>query len=423
MTGYGVPAPSALDGLDVPALHRWLVGHREALLGDLVGYAGRETPSDDPALLAAGLRYVQNWVTERLGEPDSRTLHASPDHGDVLVLEYAGTGAGLLTLLAHYDTVWPAGTLAEWPVRVDDDIVTGPGVFDMKAGLVQAVWAVLALRRAGLPLPRLRLLLNGDEEVGSPFSRPLIERACADAAAVLVFEASADGAVKTARKGVGLFEVHVRGVESHAGLDPAAGASAIDEIARVVSVLHAATDHDEGTTVNVGLLHGGTRSNVVAGSAHAGIDVRVRSAAAQARIDELLQALTPRDPRAGIDVRGGWNRPVMERGPANGAVYELARSAAAQLGVDLAETAVGGASDGNFAAALGRPVLDGLGAVGGGAHARHEHVSIAGMLERAAVAAGVITAFAEGHPPAGRRGQAGARATRAASPFPSEAAR
>jgi glutamate carboxypeptidase len=251
------------------------------------------------------------------------------------------------------------------------------------------------LRAAGVQHPPLRLVLTGDEEIGSPFSRPFIEAACADAAAVLVFEASADGgAVKTARKAVGLFDVHVRGVESHAGLDPTAGASAIDEVARAVRTLHSATDHGEGTTVNVGVLGGGTRPNVVAGSAEASIDVRVPSLAAQDRIDALLAGLHPHDPRAAITVTGGWNRPVMERSAPVAAMYSLARAAATQLGVDLPETAVGGASDGNFAAALGLPVLDGLGAVGGWAHARHEHISVDGMVERAAVAAGVMAAFA-----------------------------
>ncbi|NMH96849.1 M20 family metallopeptidase [Pseudonocardia sp. K10HN5] len=381
--------------VDVAALRGRLDGHRDEMVADLVAYAEHETPSDDRALLAAGLAHVEGWVADRLGTPASRTRHGSAEHGDVLVLQLDGAGERPLTLLAHYDTVWSAGTLADWPVRIDGDRLTGPGVFDMKAGLVQAVWAVRALRAAGLPHPPLRLLLNGDEEIGSPFSRPLIEKACADAAAVLVFEAAADGAVKTARKGVGLWDVRVRGVESHAGLDPAAGASAIDELARVVRTLHDATDPDAGTNVNVGVVRGGTRSNVVAGAAEAGVDVRVRTTAEQARIDALMAGLRAHDPRAEVTPIGGWNRPVMERSPAIAAVYALARAAAAQIGVDLAETAVGGASDGNFAAALGRPVLDGLGAVGAGAHARHEHVSIDGMVERAAVAAGVIAAFAQ----------------------------
>jgi glutamate carboxypeptidase len=389
----GVPAPSAVDAIDVAALREWLDGRRGQLVDDLVAYAERETPSEDLALLAKGLAHVEEWLGERLGEPAGRVRHESADHGDVVVLEYPGIGDRPLTLLAHYDTVWSAGTLDEWPVRVDGDKISGPGVFDMKAGLVQAVWAVRALRDAGLPHLPLRLLLNGDEEIGSRFSRPLIEQACTDAAAVLVFEASADGAVKTGRKGVGIFEVHARGIESHAGLDPEAGASAVDEIARIVLELHAASDPATGTTVNVGVLRGGTRSNVVAGSARADVDVRVRSVAAQRHIDELLRGLRPHDGRAEVVVRGGWNRPVMEPNAAIASVLALARRAAEQLGFELREASVGGASDGNFAAAMGLPVLDGLGAVGGGAHARHEHVSVTGMVERAAVAAAVMAAF------------------------------
>lgn len=388
-----VPPPSAVDRVDVTGLRDRLDDRREQLVADLVDYAEHETPSDDLALLDKGLAHVEEWLAERLGPPAGRVHHESRDHGDVVVHEYAGAGDRPLTLLAHYDTVWSAGTLDGWPVRVDGDRISGPGVFDMKAGLVQAVWAVRVLRAAGVPHPPLRLLLNGDEEIGSPFSRPLIEQACADAAATLVFEASADGAVKTGRKGVGIFAVHARGVESHAGLDPESGASAVDEIARLVLQLHAAADSAAGTTVNVGVLRGGTRSNVVAGTAQADVDVRVRSVAAQRHIDELLQGLTPRDPRAEVVVRGGWNRPVMEPNAAIGSVYGLARRAAERLGFALQETSVGGASDGNFAAAMGLPVLDGLGAVGGGAHARHEHVTVSGMVERAAVAAAVIAAF------------------------------
>jgi glutamate carboxypeptidase len=313
-----------------------------------------------------------------------------------VVLDYAGTGPHVLTLLCHYDTVWSAGTLSEWPVREDGDRMSGPGVFDMKAGLVQAVWALRALDAAGVSRPAIRLLLTGDEEIGSPFSRPLIEQACADASAVLVFEASADGAVKTSRKGVGLFAVEVAGVESHAGLDPEAGASAIDEIARVVRTVHDATDREQGTSVNVGVVEGGTRSNVVAGTARASMDVRVQTVAEQERIDALFASLRPNDQRATIRIMGGWNRPVMQRNDAIASVYALARESAARIGVDLGEAAVGGASDGNFAAAMGLPVLDGLGAVGAGAHARHEHISVDGMVERAAVAAGVIAAFGAG---------------------------
>ncbi len=392
-----LPPPSALDGVDVPALADWLRDQREAMLDDLAAYVGHETPSTDKGLLDTGLGWLEDWLGERLG-PARRRAHTDGGRfGDVVVLDYPGaegtTADQPLVLLCHYDTVWERGTLAGWPFTRDGDRLSGPGVFDMKAGLVQAGWAVRALDALGLPRPPLRLVLNGDEEIGSPASRPVIEAAVPGASAVLVFEASAGGAVKTARKGVGIFEVAVRGVEAHAGLEPTKGVSAVDELARAVLALHGMGDLARGTSVNVGVVRGGTRGNVVAGEAGAAVDVRVSSVEEAARIDRALAGLAPTNPRAALEVTGGWNRPVMERTPQIAAAYDLARAAAARLGVDLAECAVGGASDGNFAAALGLPVLDGLGAVGDGAHARHEHASLAGMVERAAVAAALMAAL------------------------------
>ncbi|HET6504788.1 MAG TPA: M20 family metallopeptidase [Amycolatopsis sp.] len=377
---------------DVRALHDWVSAHRDDMLGDLSRYVGLETPSDDKPSLAAGLSWLDGWLRERLGGPAALRTTDGGQYGDIHVYDYPGTGKPVL-LLCHYDTVWPLGTLAGWPFRVDGDRVSGPGVFDMKAGLVQAVWALRALSAAGLPHPPIRLLLNGDEEIGSPASRPVIEAAAAGTAATLVFEASADGALKTARKGVGLFRVLATGVGAHAGLDPAKGASAIDELARAVVALHGLTDLEAGTTVNVGVITGGTRSNVIAEAAQGNIDVRVSSADEAARIDGALAALRAHDPRAKLSVDGEWNRPVMARTPAVASLYELARNLAAELGFALRECSVGGASDGNFVAALGMPVLDGFGAVGDGAHARHEHVTISGMLERTALAAALLHAL------------------------------
>ncbi|MCK2219340.1 M20 family metallopeptidase [Actinomadura sp. ATCC 31491] len=386
-------------------LHAWLGRHREEMLADLAAYVSLETPSNDRTLLDAALKWLDGWLAARLGPPAATRLvdggtrgeaggRGEPAvYGDVRLNDYAGLGEVPVLLLAHYDTVWPAGTLAAWPFTVDGDLATGPGVFDMKAGLVQLVWAVRALEAAGLPRPPLRLLLNGDEEIGSPLSRPLIEEAAESSAAVLVFEASADGALKTARKGVGIFQVAITGVEAHAGLEPAKGASAIDELARAVRHLHDLADPAAGTTLNVGVVRGGTGSNVVAGAAHAEVDVRVASQAEADRIAAALAALRPHDERAAIEVRGGWNRPVMERGPGTARLFALARDVAAGLGVELEECSVGGASDGNFAAALGLPVLDGLGAVGAGAHARHEHVSVRGMVERSALTAALLNAL------------------------------
>jgi glutamate carboxypeptidase len=387
----------------------WIARKRAEMVEDLTAYVSQETPSDDKDLLKTGLAWVEEWLQGRIGPPAYRRLVDGGSWGDTLVLDYpSDSGAdGWITALCHYDTVWSAGTLRDWPVAVEGDRFSGPGAFDMKGGLVQLVWALRAAEELGLPRPNVRLVLNGDEEVGSPASRPVIEAEVVRGDAVLVFEASAGGALKTARKGVGIFQVKATGKEAHAGLDPEVGASAIDEIARVILQLHAEADLANGTTVNVGLVQGGTRTNVKAGSAIADLDVRVSSEAEVQRINSVLDGLAPRSSEAALKVSGAWNRPVMARSQQTARLYAEAEQVADLLGFPLAETSVGGASDGNFAAALGLPVLDGLGAVGDGAHARHEWISIDGMLERTCLAAGLLAVLAE---PAelGRHGDADA---------------
>jgi glutamate carboxypeptidase len=385
-------------------LRAWVEDRRQDMLDDLRDYVTCETPSDDLDALARGLAWVRDWLVTRLGEPASEQRHPGGTYGDTMVLDYPGTGhcagAGFVTMLAHYDTVWPLGTLQEIPFTVESDTIRGPGVFDMKAGLVQAVWAVTGLDELGVGRPPLRWVLNGDEELGSPSSRRVIEDACRKAQAVLVFEASAEGAVKTARKGVGLFDVYLSGVEAHAGLDPTAGASAITALAELIDHVDQGQDPAAGTTINIGLVQGGTRRNVTAGSAHAGIDVRVTDPAEQDRVDHLLSEWTPSNPRVAVKVTGGWNRPVMTRTPEIATLFTDARTVAQRLGVRLQETAVGGASDGNFAAALGLPVLDGFGAVGSGAHARSEFATVSGMVQRTALAAGVLALLGHRNRPA-----------------------
>lgn len=362
------------------------------MVADLTAYIECETPSDDRAALAVGLAWVRSFVSSRLGEPEAVRTVDGGEMGDIAILDYPASagGDGRIAILAHYDTVWPLGTLASWPVAIEGDQLTGPGAFDMKSGLIQAVWAIDIARRAGLPLPAIRIVLNGDEEVGSLASRPVIEQAAGDCDATLVFEASAGGMLKTARKGVGIFELVVGGIEGHAGLDPDKGVSAIHEIAHAVLQLHAASDLAAGTTVNVGTIRGGSRSNVTAGSASGMVDVRVSDEAERERIDGVLRGLAPQHPDASIEVLGGWNRPVMTRSAGIAALFARASASAAAVGATVEETSVGGASDGNFVAALGIPVLDGLGAVGDGAHARHEWVSIDGMVERTAVVAQLL---------------------------------
>ncbi|MGR6320100.1 M20 family metallopeptidase [Micromonospora soli] len=390
---------AAAKQLDPRPLDDFLRAHRDDMLADLAAYVRLETPSDDLEALARGRDWVSAWVQQRLGPAAVARTEPGGDHGDTLVLDYAGTqqaaAAAPVAVLAHYDTVWPLGTIEDIPFTVTGDIIRGPGVFDMKAGLVQAVWALRALDALGLPRPPVRLILNGDEELGSPASRPVIEEACQGAAAVLVFEASAAGAVKTARKGVGLFDLTLTGVEAHAGLDPTAGASAITALAEFVLHATALTDLQAGTTVNVGVVDGGTRRNVTAGSAHAGIDVRVATTEEADRVERELREWRPSNPLVRARVDGGWNRPVMARTPAIADLFTRAQGLARQLGFELREIAVGGASDGNFAAALGLPVLDGVGAVGSGAHARDEHATVSGLLERGALAAALVTSLAD----------------------------
>jgi glutamate carboxypeptidase len=377
----------------LPALRRWLAGHTEDMIADVAHYVSLESSSDDPAGLAGCLAWLRGWLDDALGPPDTEEVLPRDGGCDIVVRRYPGVGERPVLQLAHYDTVWPTGTLAQWPFSRDGDQLSGPGVFDMKAGLVQAVWALRALEALGVPRPPVTLMLNGDEETGSHASSEAIVREARGCRCALVFEASAGGALKTARKGVGLFTLTVHGEEAHAGLDPTAGASAITELAHQILWCTGLSDLDAGTSVNVGVVHGGTRSNVTAGRAVAYLDVRVATEAERSRIDAAMRAPAPVNPRVGVEVTAEWNRPVFERTAGVAELFELARACAEPLGLDLRETAVGGASDGNFVLASGVPVLDGLGAVGGGAHARSEHATVSGMIERAALAAGVLASL------------------------------
>ncbi|MEU1292584.1 2-dehydropantoate 2-reductase [Streptomyces sp. NPDC005840] len=401
-------AESRLDVLDrlalaperATAVGRWLDEHREELVADLADYTSVGSASDDPDALDACLVWLRDWLDRRLGAPDAEEILPRAEAGDILVRRYPARDAASadtrpVLLLGHYDTVWPTGTLDTWPFERDGDRITGPGVFDMKAGLVQAVWALRALDALGLPRPACTLMLNGDEETGSLASSGAIVDEARGSRLAMVFEAAADGAVKTARKGVGLFTLTVTGSEAHAGLDPTAGASAVDELAHQILRLGDLRDHAAGTSLNVGVVEGGTRSNVTAGRAVARLDVRVASEAERLRVTRALAELTPVDARTRVEITGDWNRPVFERTAQVAALAELARRCAGLLGHDLAEASVGGASDGNFVAAAGVPVLDGIGALGSGAHARSENTSVSGLVGRAALAATVLGALAD----------------------------
>jgi glutamate carboxypeptidase len=295
--------------------------------------------------------------------------------------------------LCHYDTVWPLGTLDRIPFNVDaDGVARGPGCFDMKGGIVVLNFALQSLRSRGLrPLRRLEVLFTCDEEVGSPTSRPVIEATASGAALAYVLESPLPGGtLKTARKGTGDYLLRITGRAAHAGVEPQKGISAISEMAHQILALHALNDFALGTTVNVGVVQGGTRPNVVAAQAEAQIDVRVQSFAEASRLDGAIRGLEPVLPGAVLNIEGGLNRPPMERSPAMAALFEQARQIAASIGVELSEGSTGGGSDGNFTAAMGVPTLDGLGPEGEGAHAAHEHVLTESFARRVALLAGLL---------------------------------
>jgi glutamate carboxypeptidase len=298
-----------------------------------------------------------------------------------------------ILVLGHSDTVWPAGTLRTMPFRSEKGRLWGPGVLDMKGGIVLFVSAVRALRELEIPAStRVRLQLNSDEEVGSPSSRALTENNARESAAVLVLEPSTGlaGKLKTARKGVGEYRIVIRGKASHAGVDFEAGASATLELARQIERIYTFTDLASGITVNPGVISGGTRSNVVAAEARAEIDVRVVHAADARALDKKFRALRAYDPRCSLEVSGGLNRPPMPRSKATVRLFQMAQRMARELDLELDESLSGGGSDGNFTAALGVPTLDGLGAVGEGAHATNESILIDRMADRAALLAKML---------------------------------
>jgi glutamate carboxypeptidase len=343
----------------------------EGMLSDLRRCVEIESPSHDKTRCDAFASFFADLARDYGARVERLANRAGGDH---LVLRW-GEGDAPVLFLGHYDTVWPAGTLERKPFSVEGNVARGPGIFDMKAGLVQALWAA---RR----IEPVVFIVNSDEEIGSPASRALIEEHARKSRAVFVFEPSHRGALKTARKGVGIYTLEIEGRAVHAGVEPEKGVNAIDELARATLALHALTDYEKGTTVNVDVVQGGTVRNTIAAHARAEIDVRVKTAAEAERVRTAFHALRPHHPDAKLRVTGDLNRPPMERGAKNVALYERARDMAKRLGFALDEVEVGGGSDGNFAAAVGATVLDGLGAVGDGAHAEHEHILVDALVPR-----------------------------------------
>ena len=354
-----------------------------------------ESPSDSKSAVDR-LGTMLAGRFEKLG--GHAMFHRVPDFGDHLQVDFAGKrDAKPVLLLGHLDTVYPTGTLSAMPCRVADGKLWGPGAFDMKSGIAFMLHAIEALRaRHEDKLPRpVTVLLVSDEEVGSDSSRRITESVARRCQAVLVVEPAygPKGAVKTARKGVGEYTIKVTGRAAHSGLDFEKGESAIVELARQVEQIAKLTDLKRGLTLNVGTVLGGTRANVVPAEASATLDVRIARMKDGKEIDRKLRGLRPFNRKCKLEIRGGINRPPMERTPAVAGLYEKAAGIARQLGWKLKEAAVGGGSDGNFTAALGLPTLDGLGAVGEGAHASNESIVISELPRRAALLAALIEAI------------------------------
>lgn len=354
-----------------------------AMLADLRQLIECESPSADLAAVARSAELVARLGAARLGADPERIVTDGRTH----LRWRLGSGPSRVLLVGHHDTVWPVGSLAARPFTIEGGVLRGPGCFDMKTGLVMALHVV-----AALPDPDgVTILVTGDEELGSPSSRGLVEAEASRASAALVLEASAGGgALKTERKGTSLYRIDVEGRAAHAGLEPEAGVNASVEIAYQLLATAALGDPALGTTVTPTVVEAGTTTNTVPAHGTFAIDVRARTAAEQARVDAALRGLRPRLPGAAVRVSGGPNRPPLEAS-ASAALYARACSLAAALGQPpLGSAAVGGASDGNFTAGVGTPTLDGLGAVGGGAHADDEHVLIDRLPDRTALLAALV---------------------------------
>jgi glutamate carboxypeptidase len=376
-------------------LHDYLRHRQPAMVNLLRALVQRESPSHDKVAVDRlagflGGEWRQRGARVKLIRP--RTA------GAILRAEVKlgrGKPQGQLLVLGHLDTVYAVGTLEKMPFRVRGGRAFGPGVFDMKGGIVQGLFALEAVQELEMDpvAPRkIVFLFTSDEEIGSEAGRRVLEREARRSRAVLVLEpsAGANGALKTARKGVGEFEVIVEGRAAHAGLEPEKGVNAIEELARQIIRLKKLARPRQGLTLNVDVIEGGTRTNVVADRARALVDARVTRKADGPRVERAMRKLKPVDKRAKLVIAGGINRPPLERTAQGAQLFRQARALGRELGLSLKETAVGGGSDGNFTGALGVPTLDGLGTVGGGAHSPGEFIVVDNMLERAALVAGLL---------------------------------
>ncbi|MGA2907950.1 MAG: M20 family metallopeptidase [Terracidiphilus sp.] len=348
-----------------------------------------ESPSDSKTAVDACLTLAAAHARAIGGRVK---IHCNPNFGNALEARFGPRGSREkpILLLGHLDTVWPLGTRQSMPCRISGGRLWGPGTLDMKAGVAMAFTAIELLTEAGLLQREIVLLLTGDEEIGSTASRPITEALAKKSSAVYVLEPAQGLAYKTARKGIGNWRIDVAGIAAHAGVDFEKGANAIRELARVIEKVSSWTDLKRGLTVSVGVAAGGTKSNVIPAHAWAEVEARIVRRADGPRIERKFAALKAHDPRCALTVTGGINRPPMERSRGTVRLFRQAQVLARELGFALDEASTGGGSDGNFTAALGIPTLDGMGAVGEGAHARHESVLVEHLALRTALLAAML---------------------------------
>ena len=348
-----------------------------------------ESPTLDKARVDRLGAFVSSEF-ERLGGRVTPTPDG--DVGDHLTIDFPGNGTRPILLLGHLDTVWSAGEIQRRPFRIENGIASGPGVFDMKAGIATMWMAIRAILKVRGQLPHaVQILLTSNEEIGSPGSRALVEERGLGARAVLVLEPPLpDGVLKTVRNGLGRFTVTALGREAHTGINPAEGVNSIEEMAHQIMKLQAMAKQERQVYVTVAVIQGGTRPNVVPAETRIQVDARAPSQAEAERITRAVYGLEPVLEGSRIEVTGGFRRPPLERTPQNARLFEIARAVAAELGHDLKEGATGGASDGNLTSGLGVPTLDGLGPLGRGAHQLDEHVVVGSLPWRAALVAGLI---------------------------------
>ncbi|CAI6291148.1 hypothetical protein NRS6120_14355 [Bacillus subtilis] len=367
-------------------VYEYISDHKADIIKMLKNLVSLESSSTDSDSLIKISKHMQDLIDSFLNE--EAAIIGEPNHP--IVHSVIGTGERNIMFLGHLDTVWPIGTLKSFPIEIIGDLIKGPGTFDMKAGIVQSLWSLKTLQHFSWPKDiKVHLLLTTDEETGSQYSRSVIEDIAKKCEFVFVFEPSEEhlGALKTARKGVGIYKILIKGKAAHAGVNFRKGHSAAVEAAHQILYLSKLTDFKKGITVNVGQIKAGTSANTVPEEACLSVDVRFETMAEGKKIDHKIKDINSINPNCKIKVSGGINRPPMELNERSKPLLEAVIQAGNDLGIKIEHVSTGGASDGNFTSGLGVPTLDGLGAVGEGAHANNERIFVSKMIERTSIVA------------------------------------